>query len=113
VADTQAKTVTVGRGWFSPWSYGVESWKPPRVKPGDVLVFRWRMARHDVWQLRDLAAYTNCTFATGKRLKHVHISERYKYKVPRTAAGTTLFFACSVDAHCSAYHMKTQIPVSP
>ncbi|CAI7804680.1 unnamed protein product, partial [Closterium sp. NIES-53] len=25
-------------------------------------VFRWRMASHDVWQLRDLVACTNCTF---------------------------------------------------
>ncbi|CAI5491306.1 unnamed protein product [Closterium sp. Naga37s-1] len=76
-------------------------------------VFRWRMAAHDVWRLRDLAAYTNCTFATGKRLTPVRTSYRYKYKVPVTAAGTTLFFACSIPSHCSVFRMKTQIPVSP
>ncbi|CAI7775423.1 unnamed protein product [Closterium sp. NIES-53] len=35
-----------------------------------------------------------------------------RYKVPVTAAGTTLFFACSIPSHCTAFRMKTQIPIA-
>ncbi|GJP50225.1 hypothetical protein CLOM_g9367 [Closterium sp. NIES-68] len=112
VAGAHARTVTVGKGWFSPWSYGVASWKPPTVKTGDVLLFRWRFAAHDVWRLKDLPAYNNCTFVGGKKLTAIRTSYSYRFKVPLSAAGRTLFFACSVPSHCSVFRMKTKISIS-
>ncbi|GJP41511.1 hypothetical protein CLOM_g1179 [Closterium sp. NIES-68] len=37
-------------------------WKPPAVKPGDILVFQWFAETHDVQRFRNILAFKACSF---------------------------------------------------
>ncbi|CAI5961998.1 unnamed protein product [Closterium sp. NIES-64] len=108
------KVVVGGKRKASPWQYNVINWKQPTVKAGDVLVFRWRFLPHDVWVMNSKTAYDNCDFSAGSSTKKTGISVtgKYKFRVPSSAAGTTLYFGCSVSGHCLAGKMKAAIKIS-
>ncbi|CAI6006470.1 unnamed protein product [Closterium sp. NIES-64] len=110
----QGKTVVVGGKWrASPWRLNVLYWKQPTVRPGDFLVFRWRFVPHDVWVMHSRKAFANCDFSAGSATRKTGISftGKYMYKVPSTAAGSTLYFGSSVLWQCSAWKIKVAIKI--
>ncbi|CAI7850143.1 unnamed protein product, partial [Closterium sp. NIES-53] len=97
-------------GGTSGWTFQISSWKPnPPAKAGDVLVFKW-MGNHDVWQMNGAAAYRGCNFGAAKKLTPQTMGGKYRFKVPNTAKGKTLYFSCSVMSHCQGM-MKVAVPV--
>ncbi|GJP45528.1 hypothetical protein CLOM_g9368 [Closterium sp. NIES-68] len=109
----EGKVVVVG-GWkkASPWQYNVINWKQKIVRAGDVLVFRWRFLPHDVWIMNTKDAYTNCDFSAATKKTGITVVGTYRYKVPTSAAGTTMYFGCSVPGHCTTGKMKVAIKIS-
>ncbi|CAI7807859.1 unnamed protein product [Closterium sp. NIES-53] len=103
---------TLGGSGLSPWGYGVKKWKPKGViHAGDTLVFKWRGIPHDVWIMNTMDAYNACDFGAATRKTGITSVGKYKYKVPASAKGKSIFFSCSVPGHCSAFNMKVAVPI--
>ncbi|CAI5954538.1 unnamed protein product [Closterium sp. NIES-65] len=106
----QARDIVVGGK--NGWTYQLNNWKPnPPARVGDVLVFKW-VGKHDVWQMNTPLAYRTCNFRPGaaKKLTGQVTGGKYRFVVPATAKGKTLYFGCSVVYHCEGM-MKVAIPV--
>ncbi|CAI7893186.1 unnamed protein product [Closterium sp. NIES-54] len=90
----------------------VFKWKPKGViHAGDTLVFKWRGIPHDVWIMNTMDAYNACDFGAATRKTGITSVGKYKYKVPASAKGKSIFFSCSVPGHCSAFNMKVAVPI--
>ncbi|GJP50235.1 hypothetical protein CLOM_g9377 [Closterium sp. NIES-68] len=112
-AQAEARVITVGGKGRSPWRYNLHNWRPTTTaRAGDVLLFKWRgFIPHDVVLMDSVEAYNSCDFGSAKKLTRITNSRTYRYKVPVSAKGTTLYFSCSVPAHCSPSNMKVAIPI--
>ncbi|CAI5496404.1 unnamed protein product [Closterium sp. Naga37s-1] len=110
---TAARAITVGGRGRSPWRYNLHNWRPSTAaRAGDVLVFKWRgVIPHDVVLMDSEGTYGSCNFGAAKKLTRIVNSKTYRYKVPQSARGQTLYFSCSVPGHCSPGNMKVAIQV--
>ncbi|CAI5519092.1 unnamed protein product [Closterium sp. Naga37s-1] len=109
-AATHAEAREVVVGGNKGWTYGVSRWKPtPAARAGDVLVFKWT-GYHDVWLMSGAAAYNSCNFNGAKEKAKVASGKTYRFTVPTTARGSTLYFGCQVYGHCGM-NMKVAVAV--
>ncbi|CAI5482628.1 unnamed protein product [Closterium sp. Yama58-4] len=109
-AATHAEARDIVVGGKKGWTYGVSGWKPnPTARAGDVLVFKWT-GYHDVWLMSGAAAYNNCNFKGAKEKAKVASGKTYRFTVPATARGSTLYFGCQVYGHCGM-NMKVAVAV--
>ncbi|GJP50249.1 hypothetical protein CLOM_g9388 [Closterium sp. NIES-68] len=105
-----ALAANIAVGGTKGWTYGLNTWKPNTpVRAGDVLVFNWK-GGHDVWLMKDAPAYKACNFGTAKRKAPMTFGGKYRFPVPVTAKGKTLYFGCGVYGHCAG-NMKVAIPI--
>ncbi|GJP41506.1 hypothetical protein CLOM_g1174 [Closterium sp. NIES-68] len=89
-----------GNRWISPWGYGLQNWKAPKVLPGDLLVFQWVNEWHSVHKV-DVADYSACTFLNAKQLARGRNYGYYMYRVPGQDYGKTIYFSSNVGDDCS------------
>ncbi|CAI5984374.1 unnamed protein product [Closterium sp. NIES-64] len=95
----------------SHWSGGVNLWKPPAVKPGDILVFQWFAETHDVQRFKNIFAFKTCAFFNAVPLTSASQFGMRLFQVKPAHAGKTLFFGSSVGKDCQR-GVKIAIPVS-
>ncbi|CAI5459991.1 unnamed protein product [Closterium sp. Yama58-4] len=93
----------------SHWSGGVNLWKPPAVKPGDILVFQWFAETHDVQRFKNIFAFKACAFFNAVPLTSASQFGMRLFQVKPAHAGKTLFFGSSVGKDCQR-GVKIAIP---
>merc|ERR1719440_529439 len=71
------------------------------VAEGEVFTFTWS-GTHNVYEMADEDALTNCDFSDATYLGNVSSLE---YTADN--AGDILYFACGVDGHCAAGQILT------
>ncbi|KAL6911432.1 hypothetical protein ACP4OV_000237 [Aristida adscensionis] len=92
-AEAAGATYMVGD--YGGWKFNVAGWAKGRTfRAGDVLVFSYNRAVHDV-AVVDAAAYRSCAVPRGARVLR---SGRDKVKLRRG----THYFVCAVRGHCQA-----------
>ncbi|CAI5501574.1 unnamed protein product [Closterium sp. Naga37s-1] len=96
----------------SHWSGGVNLWKPPAVKPGDILVFQWFAETHDVQRFKNIFAFKACAFLNAVPLTSASQFGMRLFQVKPAHAGKTLFFGSSVGKDCQR-GVKIAIPQYP
>ncbi|GJP73722.1 hypothetical protein CLOP_g4412 [Closterium sp. NIES-67] len=89
-----------GNRWISPWGYGLQNWKAPKLLPNDVLVFQWVNELHSVHKV-DAADYTACTFLNAKPLARGRYYGFYTVKVRVKDIGKTIYFSSNVGDDCN------------
>ncbi|GJP56171.1 hypothetical protein CLOM_g15221 [Closterium sp. NIES-68] len=116
IVRADAKYIVVGKGSgslfgqiFSPWTFGVSSWKAPKVYAGDQLVFRWVLP-HNVKKFSDGASYSVCDFTFAKTLQGTSYVGLLSYTVQDGDKGQTLYFGSSESSDCKR-NLKVQVPV--
>ncbi|CAI5515778.1 unnamed protein product [Closterium sp. Naga37s-1] len=108
VAYAQPLPVMVGFLQGNPvshWSGGVNLWKPPAVKPGDIL------ETHDVQRFKSILAFNAYSFLSAVPLTSASQFGMRRFQVKPAHAGKTLFFGSSVGKDCQR-GVKIAIPVS-
>ncbi|CAM6008132.1 unnamed protein product [Sphagnum balticum] len=109
----QAETYFVGnttQQWNFPPSdsatYYSDVWaKGITFRVGDVLQFVYNAESHNVYQLPNETAYTNCDFSSPITTK-----DSGNDSFPLTSVGN-FYYACEVPTHCSTYGMKLSVQV--
>ncbi|CAD6249614.1 unnamed protein product [Miscanthus lutarioriparius] len=82
-------------GDYGGWKFNVDKWAKGRTfRAGDVLVFNYNRAVHDV-AVVNAAAYRSCAVPKGAKVLR---SGRDKVRLGRG----THYFACTVRGHCQA-----------
>ncbi|EES05583.1 hypothetical protein BDA96_04G265900 [Sorghum bicolor] len=93
VAEAAAASYMVGD--YGGWKFNVDRWAKGRTfRAGDVLVFNYNRAVHDV-AVVNAAAYRSCAVPKGAKVLR---SGRDKVRLGRG----THYFACTVRGHCQA-----------
>ncbi|GJP55741.1 hypothetical protein CLOM_g14672 [Closterium sp. NIES-68] len=115
IPGVQAGKVTVGGVLpyhIRPWHRGVQwDWKPPRLFPNYVLLFRWvSPLTHDVRLFESEIKWTNCDFSGSKLIFPYSPVGWMLYLVKPNMVGKTLYFGSSFVGDCKA-GLKVKMPV--
>ncbi|CAI5463596.1 unnamed protein product [Closterium sp. Yama58-4] len=87
-----------------PWHRGVQwDWKPPRLFPNYVLLFRWvSPLTHDVRLFESEAKWKACDFSGSKLIFPYSPVGWMLYFIKPDMVGTTLYFGSSFIGDCQA-----------
>ena len=109
-AATAADAVTITVGSDLGWTDGICYRPVSNARPGDILTFNY--AAHDIWRLPSSDAMDNCNFSSGTILATVGDAP-FEYTITEQDAllGGSLYFACSVGAHCTQGRQRLTVNV--